>query len=253
MNKIKSLCLFRKIKSCRAEVRFPSLLLLCFLLHSALLPAQPADELAVETDLIRQMLSHWQQQSGWQQLSYTLTPWMAGGAEHLPECLQPVHHELAKRASQPWGRYQFRFTCDEPNWTFRARVDVSATLPVWTLTQGLKKGQAVTAAHLQLMPVALDKVQGQITTAEKDWLGYRAKHSLSAGQVLQEKDLLAPLLIHKGDTVVMRVEAEGMFATTKGEAMADGILGAQIDVRNLSSQKVVQGLVTNSGEVTIRY
>lgn len=111
----------------------------------------------------------------------------------------------------------------------------------------------MTAAHLQLMPVALDKVQGQITTAEKDWLGYRAKHSLSAGQVLQEKDLLAPLLIHKGDTVVMRVEAEGMFATTKGEAMADGILGAQIDVRNLSSQKVVQGLVTNSGEVTIRY
>lgn len=253
MNKINSLSFFGKMKTCHAEIRFPLLLLCYFLLASHAVDAKPSDTVQEESDKILQTLKQWQQQPGWQQLRYTAHSWIAGGAENLPDCQQPVRHELAKRSAQPWGTYQFRFTCEQPAWTFRARIEVSASLPVWTLASQVKKGQVIRANDLQLMPVELDKVRGQVTDSTKNWIGYRAKRSLSAGVLLQEKDLLPPLWVHKGDIVLMKVQAEGMQATTKGEALHDGVAQAAIDVKNLHSEKIVQGKVTNPGEVTIQY
>lgn len=80
-----------------------------------------------------------------------------------------------------------------------------------------------------------------------------------AARRLRPNQVLTPVLVEgaaavrRGDVVKIVAVAEGIEASTKGEALADGQPGDVIRVRNLSSDKTIHAKVIERGVVTSTY
>lgn len=78
--------------------------------------------------------------------------------------------------------------------------------------------------------------------------GRRLRRALPAGAVVLPSMLDSVPVIARGQTVTLEAEADGVRIRMAGEALADGGIGERLRVRNMSSERVVEGIV-RSGEV----
>lgn len=76
--------------------------------------------------------------------------------------------------------------------------------------------------------------------------------SLPADVILTWEDADYPLLVKKGDSVTIFVDMGAIQVQAPGRALADGKLGEQIKVMNTSSERIVEGIVTEEGFVKAR-
>ncbi len=58
--------------------------------------------------------------------------------------------------------------------------------------------------------------------------------------------------MQRSDTVTIVYEAPGLTLTLRGQAQEAGALGDTISVLNVQSKRVVQGVVSGPGRVTVR-
>ena len=80
-------------------------------------------------------------------------------------------------------------------------------------------------------------------------VGQASKRSLRAGEVLRQSQLAAPILVRRGDPVVMLARIDAIEVSTAGEALDSGALGAVVRVRNVGNGRVVRMRVTATGTV----
>jgi flagella basal body P-ring formation protein FlgA len=83
----------------------------------------------------------------------------------------------------------------------------------------------------------------------EDAVGQTSRRSLRAGEVLRASQLAAPLLVKRGDPVVMVARMDGIEVSTAGEALDAGARGALVRVRNAASGQVVRMRVVAPGTV----
>lgn len=195
-----------------------------------------------------------QKQSGWSELQIRYDTWLPDSVGRLPVCLQPLTIKMAGRLRSLWGRQSFRIECpDAHGWVARAQLTVTASLPVWLAAQTLRKDQAITPADVRLERVTLNNLHQGFSVKTDDLTGFRSQRLISAGQVIDPAVLLPPLLVHRGDQVVIQAQQDGFHASMQGEALEDGVAGKLIRIRNLSSGKEIQAEVSTKGVVLVRF
>lgn len=74
---------------------------------------------------------------------------------------------------------------------------------------------------------------------------------LPAGAVLTPAAIASPRIIQRGDRVLLTADVGGISVRVGGQALMHGTLGDRVRVRNLSSQRVVEGLVLADGTIDI--
>jgi flagella basal body P-ring formation protein FlgA len=84
-----------------------------------------------------------------------------------------------------------------------------------------------------------------------DAVGLAARHQLRPDQPLRAADLMKPEIVQRNDTVTIVYEAPGLVLTLRGQAQEAGALGDSIGVLNADSKRVIQGIVTAPGRVTV--
>ena len=62
---------------------------------------------------------------------------------------------------------------------------------------------------------------------------------------------MKPAIVQRNDTVTIVYEAPGLTLTLRGQAQDAGALGDTISVLNVESKRVVQGVVSGPGRVTV--
>ena len=77
------------------------------------------------------------------------------------------------------------------------------------------------------------------------------RHPLPAGAVLMSQDLLPDFMVRQGEQVTMVAAVDGIQVKAAGLALQDGRYGALIRVQNVSSSRVVQGVVTANRVVDV--
>jgi flagella basal body P-ring formation protein FlgA len=87
-----------------------------------------------------------------------------------------------------------------------------------------------------------------VTTAAAA-VGQSSRRLLRAGEVLRAGQLAAPVLVKRGDQVVMVARRQQVEVSTSGEALDAGSRGAIVRVRNSASGQVVRTRVTGAGTV----
>nr|WP_321241451.1 flagellar basal body P-ring formation chaperone FlgA [uncultured Tolumonas sp.] len=245
------------------EVFIPPLTYLLFLLL-LLFPTAPllakaalTDTTQLATQLREQLLplaQNLQKQPGWQTMLVSYDPWLPDSAEHLTACQSRLKFYAADHNQVLWGRHNYRVECpDQTGWMLRARVTVSVRLPVWVAARNISRQKTLSDADLQLQTTQLELLTHGFSVQGESLVNYRAVRPIAVGQVLDKNNLRPPLLVRKGEQVVIRAGQDGFAASMSGIALQDGVLGQMINVRNSSSQKEIQAEVSQRAEVSVHF
>jgi flagella basal body P-ring formation protein FlgA len=113
----------------------------------------------------------------------------------------------------------------------------------------VERGEVLKTSDLTI--VKRPKSESAMITDMQVVVGLAARHSLQPGLPLHDADLMKPALVQRNDTVTIVYEAPGLTLTLRGQAQDTGALGDTVNVQNMQSKRIVQGVVSGPGRVTV--
>ncbi len=140
---------------------------------------------------------------------------------------------------------------DGAHWTIYLPVRVQSRIAVWVLRKPEPQGARLSAADLASQTRLVSGVAAGYLTDPAVLGRSTLRHALPAGAVLHSTDLLADFLVRQGQQVMLRASFDGIRVRAPGVALQAGRYGALIRVQNLSSSKVVQGIVKSRSVVDV--
>jgi flagellar basal body P-ring formation protein FlgA len=183
-------------------------------------------------------------------------------ARPLPAC--DHWPEVGPSTPGDWRAVDLR--CNAPAWVRTLRTgapvpaastadavidDPEATGPGLVLRESLARGAVIAAHHLAPAPAGTGAAAGPITDAET-LVGRRLAVNLAAGRVILARHLEQDWLIAQGAAVAIASGGTGLSVMTAGQALQNGQRGERIAVRNATSGRVIEAVVTGPDIVTVR-
>ena len=75
---------------------------------------------------------------------------------------------------------------------------------------------------------------------------------IKTGEVLRQRDIRKTKLVRRNESVTIIRKKLNFAITAKGVALRDGYFGGRVTAKNLESNRVVTGFVTDFGELTLK-
>ena len=164
-------------------------------------------------------------------------------ALRMPRCAEPLQ---ATRS----GGATVEVSCPS-GWRLYVPVRVRRSQTVLVLARGVASGQTIAADDLIAERRDGARVAGAAVADPAEAIGRSARRTLLAGSVLTAGDLVAPRLVRRGDTIALVSRQAGIEVRMAGRALGDAGERERVSVENLSSRRVVQGIVDPSGDVIV--
>ena len=136
-------------------------------------------------------------------------------------------------------------------WRLFVPVRVRRSLTVLVLRRGIAPGETITADAFVPETRDASRIVGAAVADPAQAVGRVARRTLSAGAVLSATDLVAQRLIRRGDNVALVSRRGGVEVRVVGKALGDAGESERVTVENLSSRRVVQGVVGPGGDVWV--
>lgn len=162
-------------------------------------------------------------------------------------CPGPV--EVDTLDTRQASRMRFAVRCPQAGasrleYIVRARISASVVV----MAAPLAANELITDTHLTVGQRDITSIADPVV-APIDAVGQTSRRSLRAGDVLRNSSLTAPVLVKRGDSVVMIARIEGIEVSTDGQALDAGAKGATIRVKNSASGQTLRMRVTAPGTV----
>jgi flagellar basal body P-ring formation protein FlgA len=134
-------------------------------------------------------------------------------------------------------------------WTIYTSVTVESQTSVLTARRALSRDAEISASDFQLETRRVPGVASAYVTDSAALAGQRLHLPVTAGEPLTFEALAPANLIHRGQHVVLLARTGGFEVRMDGVALADGRKSDRIRVQNLSSQRVIEGIVRSESVV----
>ena len=121
---------------------------------------------------------------------------------------------------------------------------------VFVLKHSKKKGDQIEKSDLVLSKEKKIKSNGAFNDLKKV-LGKRLKRSLRKGAILKANHLNPDWLVYKNQKVVIEHNIGEIYVKMNGIALSNGAKGERILVKNISSNKTVEGFVKSEKKISI--
>ncbi|MEK1942747.1 MAG: flagellar basal body P-ring formation chaperone FlgA [Pseudomonas sp.] len=170
----------------------------------------------------------------------------------LPLCDEDLTTSLESPA-QPVGRVTVRVSCEGATpWTIFVPAQVKLYRNVVIAIRPLKRATVLSQADVALVERDVGLLtQGYMTDLDQV-LGTKLTRGVMTDQVLAPVTIEQAEAIRKSEQVVISAKKGGINVRMPGEALSGGVIGEQIRVRNLSSQRVIRARVVGPGEVEVQ-
>ena len=126
-------------------------------------------------------------------------------------------------------------------------------LPIIVAKNTLERGAVISPSDIELKKRNISSSRAGVITNPDEVVGLTVKRRIRDLQPISPAQLDQPIMVDRGQRVVMIAEQDGIEARTMGEAMKKGRKGDMIKVKNESSQRVVSAVVDNMGVVRTLY
>lgn len=136
-------------------------------------------------------------------------------------------------------------------WRLFVPVRVRRSQTVLVLSRGIAPGETITSDAFVPETRDASRIVGAAVADPAQAVGRVARRTLSAGAVLSATDLVAQRLIRRGDNVALVSRRGGVEVRVVGKALGDAGESERVTVENLSSRRVVQGVVGPGGDVWV--
>lgn len=142
--------------------------------------------------------------------------------------------------------------CQKPKpWSLYVPMRVKIFTHVITASHPLLSGSRISPGDFQMIEMDVANLPTGYFSSPVQVLSKVLKRPLGTGAVFSPDIIATAPLIRRGEQVILLAETQGMQIRASGKALADGAEGAVIQVRNLSSQRIIEGVVTSAGIVKI--
>ena len=169
----------------------------------------------------------------------------------LVACPQPVEPFLGP-GSQPRGNTAVGLRCDGATpWKLYIPATVRQKFVVLTASRAVPRGRVLSSEDILAEERWLTHPPTGALDSPDQAIGRLATRSLQAGNLLNGAALKAPQVVRRGQTVVLSLNEGPIDIQMSGEALGPGAPGDRIQVRNASSRRVVEGVVTEGGGVRV--
>lgn len=115
----------------------------------------------------------------------------------------------------------------------------------------LPRGAQLGADDVRLAAVDITGLPADYLADAQQAVGKILKQPLSGGAALTAALLEAPRLVRRNEQITLLAEGQGLMVRMGGLALADGVSGEIIRVRNLLSKRIVEGMVVAPGVVKV--
>lgn len=129
------------------------------------------------------------------------------------------------------------------------RAEIVANAPTVVATRAIGRGEALRDSDLRfaMLPVTEDRIDDASLV-----VGSIARWPIGEGEVIARRGLERPLAVTRGTSVLAVVEQPGFVIKAPAEAMDNGAIGDEVQVRLGASKKVVRAVVIAQDEVEVR-
>jgi flagella basal body P-ring formation protein FlgA len=172
---------------------------------------------------------------------------------HLKPCDSPLQIGFTQNA-KVMGNTSLSIECRAPvGWNITLPVQISVFQDVIVNKTPLIKGQGIDASRITFKKMDVSRMnQGYFFKLEQIE-ELQAKRNLRTGSVLDTGNVAAKQLVKSGQQVTILFTAGGISIKSTGQALHSARYGEAARVKNTGSNRVVEGLVTAPGQITVGY
>jgi len=171
---------------------------------------------------------------------------------HLIQCAQDL--SVSPRSKLRAGAMSLEVECrgNKP-WKIYLPLQLTLWRNVLAASKPLPRGHQISAEDI----ITVREAQTNANQARymqdqgTQLIGQILTRSQANGKPFDAKYLKAPLLVKRGQTVTLLAQTASIQIRMKGSALADGAKGDLIKVKNLSSRRIIEGIVVKSGVVAV--
>ncbi len=169
-------------------------------------------------------------------------------------CASPLDTRLNQQ-QRPVGRVTVRVECSDADnsWTRHVPAMIRVYTPVLVSTRTLQRGEIPGSGDFQMQEMELSAIRQTALRSAEEAAGMQARRTIPAGTAMTAEMLTPAILVERGDSVTITAERGGISIRQQGVAMQNGEMGGRISVRNTSSDRVVQAVVTGNGQVSVNF
>jgi flagellar basal body P-ring formation protein FlgA len=169
----------------------------------------------------------------------------------LAECDRPLSAAISGDG-QARAHTTVAVRCDgEVHWTVYLSVTIDSEFSVLVANRSMARDAELVAADFDLMPRRLPGLTTDYVTKASMLSGQRLRQSIASGEALTLSAITPSNLIHRGQQVTLVAGAGDFQVRMNAVALSDGRLADRIRVQNLSSQRVVEGIVRSDNLVEV--
>ncbi|MEJ2764179.1 flagellar basal body P-ring formation chaperone FlgA [Photobacterium sp. MCCC 1A19761] len=167
----------------------------------------------------------------------------------LGHCTAPLDVSVPGKQSLS-GNITVLVRCPTDGWQVYVPVQTQLLLPRVVAIKPLARGAVLTNADLDVQLVEARFQRGVLFDAPEQIIGSKVKRNVNIGEAIEGNDIC---LVCRNDAVLIKAGHSGFNVITKGIALSDGSLGEQVRVQNSKSKRIVDGVITGVGEVTVSF
>lgn len=150
------------------------------------------------------------------------------------------------------NRLNVHVSCEaDARWAIYVPVELSVWQPVVVATRPIARGQTLQTADLGLEEHDVAAAGSGYYSQPSELAGFIARRVLNAGNPVLASQVEAPLQVKRGDKVVLTARQGTLEVRMNGIAEEDGRYGDRIGVRNIQSQRLIEGRVIGQGQVRV--
>jgi flagella basal body P-ring formation protein FlgA len=169
----------------------------------------------------------------------------------LAECTSPLE-AFSQGTAMTSARMTIGVRCPEAvSWTIYVPVTVEVEVSVLVLRRPLARRARVELADVEpqvrRMPGSASAFVNDISSLQ----GHRLKRALPVGTALTVEMLVPDLLVRRGQQVTLIAANGPVQIRAQGQALTEGAASERVRVQNVSSLKIVEGVVESEGVVRV--
>ena len=169
----------------------------------------------------------------------------------LDECAAPLE-AFSQGTAMTSARMTIGVRCaDAHSWTIYVPVTVEVEVSVLVLRRPLARRSRVELADVEpqvrRMPGSASAFINDISSLQ----GHRLKRALPVGTALTVEMLVPDVLVRRGQQVTLIAANGPVQIRAQGQALSEGAASERVRVQNVSSLKIVEGVVESDGVVRV--
>jgi flagella basal body P-ring formation protein FlgA len=169
----------------------------------------------------------------------------------LQACEKPLE-TFAPNSVSNTGKVTVGVRCTgSTEWTLFVPVSVEVEVPVLVLRRALPRRAPVEAMDVEPQIRRLPGSAANFITDVASLRGHRLKRALPAGAPLTIDALAPDVLVRRGQQVTLLASIGSVEIRAQGQALSEGGVYDRVRVQNVTSLKVVEGVVESASTVRV--